>query len=147
MSPLSKNFSIEEFCVSQTAARMGRLIEPDKKQENYIRLLVTNVLQPLRDLLGSPVVITSGYRPPWLNAMIGGSENSQHMKGQAADFVAPGVSIGSLIVAAQELPFDQLINEFDQWVHVSYIPGLTSRQEILHARSSDGTTVYSRLNA
>ena len=85
-----------------------------------LRNLCLNVLQPVRNQFGA-VIITSGYRPPKLNRIIGGSANSQHQYGLAADIVVPGVP--PLIVAkwinANIRVYDQLIHEFGEWVHVS----------------------------
>lgn len=142
---LSKNFWLSEFKVSQTAARAGHPLVPDKKQINYITQLVQVTLQPLRDLIARPIIITSGYRDKWLNSVIGGSEHSQHTKGQAADFIVSGLTpheVCEQIIEAG-IPFDQLISEFGQWTHVSFVHGPAIRQQVLTARSSDGITVYS----
>lgn len=143
---LSDNFWLNEFLFSETAARHGHPLVPDKKQVNYLVQLVRMTLQPIRNLLQRPVVITSGYRDEWLNTMIGGSQNSQHMKGQAADFIVPGMTphqVCEKIVEAG-IPFDQLISEFGQWTHISNVPGPAIRREVLTARSMDGTTTYYR---
>lgn len=145
MGDLSENFSLSEFLVSQTAARMGRELVPTKKQKNYLVHLTRKVMQPVRELVDSPIIITSGLRPEWLNRLIGGSETSQHMKGQACDFVVVGMAPIEVCKAieASDIKFDQMICEFNKWVHISYFPGLTMRNEILTARSCDGITQYS----
>ena len=144
MGDISTNFSMSELCVSQTAIRQGRAIVPDKNERNYLIMLVRSVLQPVRELVGRPVVITSGLRPPWLNTMINGSKTSQHMKGQAVDFVVPGMHPLNVChkIKQSDIKFDQLICEFNEWVHISYFPALSMRNEILTARSMDGTTIY-----
>ncbi len=125
---LSKNFYLDEFTLSQKAVRAGILIEVT--QENieffYIKMLCEKVLQPLRDALG-PVHITSGYRPPKLNKLIGGSSRSQHMYGQAADVVVSGYTPLQVArwIAKNISGYDQLIHEFGAWTHVS-VPGLHS---------------------
>lgn len=134
---LSDNFWLGEFIRSQTAARMGRaiVVEPgDAIHLNLVRLC-REVLQPLRDRLG-PIHVTSGYRPVWLNRKIGGSRRSQHCLGLAADIVVTGHSPYQVCEAAVShgLPFDQLIHEFGQWVHVSVAPeGELPRGETLTA--------------
>jgi hypothetical protein len=122
---LSRNFYLDEFTRSQTAARHGidvAVIEGGVIYSN-LRRLCLHVLQPLRDALG-PVHVTSGYRPPKLNRLIGGSSTSQHQYGQAADIVVSGHS--PLEVARwlrdHGKAYDQLIHEFGEWVHVS-VPG------------------------
>lgn len=146
MGDISENFSLSEFTFSETAARMGHPLVPDKKQINYIIQLVRVTLQPIRDLVARPVMITSGYRDQWLNTTINGSQNSQHMKGQAADFVVPGLAPHDVCTKVREagIPFDQLICEFGRWTHVSFVPGPAIRRQVLTAKSVDGTTVYYR---
>lgn len=108
--------------------------------------LVTRCLQPIRNLLGRPVVITSGLRPDWLNNAIGGAKNSQHLKGQAADFVVPGLTPFEVCnqILESRIPYDQLIYEFGEWIHISCPPGPAIRTEAITAKSADGTTVYYR---
>ncbi len=120
--PLSKNFYLHEFTRSQTAARHGinmSVIEGGIIYSN-LRNLCLNVLQPLRNHFGT-VHITSGYRPPKLNKRIGGSSNSQHLYGLAADIVVPGVSPLEVAqwIKANCKGYDQVIHEFGEWVHVS----------------------------
>ena len=72
---------------------------------------------------GAPILISSGYRSPALNAAIGGARNSQHMLGQAADFTAPRFGPVAAVFAALQrsgIAYDQLIVEFGRWVHISF---------------------------
>lgn len=120
---LSEHFTLEELVHSQTAAR--RNIDnrpPDSVVENMREFLCPG-LEQVRSLLGKPILISSGFRSPVLNAAIGGSVKSQHMHGLAADFTCPG--FGSPLVIAHAIKnsgieFDQLIYEFDSWVHISF---------------------------
>ncbi len=125
---LSKNFYLDEFTRSQTAVRAGIVIEVTHPSMEfvYLQTLCAKVLQPLRDALG-PVQITSGYRPPKLNSLIGGSSRSQHQYGQAADIVVSGYTPLQVArwIAENIRGYDQLIYEFSKWVHVS-ISGLHS---------------------
>ena len=86
---LSKNLSLEECLRSETAKRLGIKNEPhdDWVVEN-LRALAEHVFQPLRDGLGVPIYVSSGYRSPDLNAAIGGAKRSQHMEGRALDLDA-----------------------------------------------------------
>jgi hypothetical protein len=81
-------------------------------------------LEAVRVRLGcAPVLISSGYRSPAVNAAVGGSRNSQHMTGQAADFTAPRFGSPAEVVAAlvdSGVEYDQLILEFGRWVHISF---------------------------
>ena len=73
-----KYFTMNELCASATARRLGISNEPDKWQEENLRRLVDHVLDPLREAWGAPVIVTSGYRCPRLNAAVGGARRSQH---------------------------------------------------------------------
>lgn len=148
---LSAHFLLEEFLVSQTAARMGRKIEPaDADLRNLTRLCVT-ILEPLRIDLRRSIHITSGLRPQWLNTAIGGSQTSAHMDGRAADIVVPGMTPREVCqrVLDLQLPVDQAILEFGEWSHVGIArDGEAPRNQFLTARVLAGRTVYEKgLNA
>ena len=95
MTPLTKSFTLEELVFSQTAAREGIDNTPAAAHVRAMRALCTNVLQPLRDAVGAPLVVSSGYRSPRLNKFVGGSARSQHMEGKAADVKADASRSGS----------------------------------------------------
>jgi len=120
---LSENFYLSEFQVSEVAARRGIDMSIPVGSPVYynIKRLVSEVLQPARDAVGLPFVITSGYRPQKLNRIIGGATTSQHTVGEAADIVVPGLSPYEVCRAIVDagIPFDQLIHEFGRWTHVS----------------------------
>lgn len=139
----SKYFTLKEFTFSQTAARRGIPNEPNLIHLANIQRLVTNVLDPLRELLDRPIRITSGYRSSQLNIAVGGSKTSQHCYGEAADIVVPGMTVDQVVEAIIQsgLPFDQLIHEFGDWTHVSYGP--RNRRQILRAHHVGSKTVYS----
>lgn len=138
---LSKNFSLDEFTLSEYAIRRGIDNTPNAEQIENLRQLCIWILQPLRDALNKPVVISSGYRSPEVNAGIGGSKTSQHMKGQAADIYVPGMTIQELYELIRDsLPYDQVIQEFNRWVHVSYAE--PQRKQAMYAIREDGKTTY-----
>ena len=144
---LSKNFTLNEFTKSVSAIRNGVGNEPTKEHIRNIQLLVKFVLQPIREALGLPIKITSGYRSEALNKLIGGSKRSQHCKGQAADiqFRVDGVMNNKAIwdkVLELGLPFDQMINEFDfTWIHISYNHE-KNRKHLLEAYKEGSKTKY-----
>ena len=127
---LSKNFSLSELTKSQSATRLGIDNIPTMAVIDNLQQLVDNVLQPLRDSLDRPIIISSGYRSPDLNKAIGGSPTSDHTKGQAADIEVFGISNKDLAEHIRDnFKFTQLILEFPSrndpsagWVHVSYNP-------------------------
>jgi uncharacterized protein YcbK (DUF882 family) len=142
---LSKNFTLSELTISQEAARSGLKNQPSVEQIESLRLLCENILQPLRDKLHKPIVITSGYRSRTINRRIGGAESSQHTKGQAADIIVPGMEVAEVVMLIRRsaIPYDQLIDEFGKWVHVSYTP--TPRRQVLIARYVGGKTIYRQI--
>jgi zinc D-Ala-D-Ala carboxypeptidase len=142
---ISAHFSLEEFLYSETAARMGRLIIPTPEQLANLELLCRVALEPIRVELGLPMVITSGLRPQWLNELIGGSKNSAHQHGLAADVRVIGLSSRAFCqwIKARDFPIDQVIDEFSQWTHIAV--GYPSRRQYLNARHENGKTVYERM--
>lgn len=139
---LSKNFTLDELTVSQEAVRSGLKNRPNAEQVERLRRLCEAVLQPLRNALRQPVVVTSGYRSPTINRRIGGSSSSQHCRGEAADIIVPGVAPAEVVALIRTLglPVDQCIEEFGAWVHVSHGP--RQRRQYLVARREGGQTHY-----
>lgn len=121
---LSPHFTLAEMTTSETAARRG--IDNDPPPEAIERLKHTALgLEAVRIRLAAPIIVSSGYRSPQLNAAIGGAMNSDHTRGDAADFISPGFGSPSTIVSALKdsgIAFDQLIEEFGRWVHISFGP-------------------------
>lgn len=128
---LTKNFSLEELVFSVTANNHGINNTPNAEAKACLRRLAVEVLQPIRDAWGRPVVISSGYRCPKLNAAVGGVKGSQHLLGQAADIKATNpADNGKLfqcikrLVETGKIQVGQLIWEYGtkkcpRWVHVS----------------------------
>lgn len=119
-----KYFTINELCRSETASKHKINNTPSAEIIANITALVDNVLDPLREAWGRPIIVTSGYRCEALNKLVGGVPTSQHKQGQAAD-----ISTGSIednkklfdLAIKLKLPFDQIIDEYGyKWVHISY---------------------------
>ena len=139
---LSPHFCLDEFTKSSTAMKHGIDNTPPQEAVDNLRALCQGCLEPLREALGLPVVITSGYRTKALNSMLAhSSERSQHMLGQAADFyVAPGQSGLSrrellikafrLIILDESIDYDQLIL-YPSFIHVSYVSRERNRRTVL----------------
>ncbi|MEN1995323.1 D-Ala-D-Ala carboxypeptidase family metallohydrolase [Stenotrophomonas bentonitica] len=135
---LTANFSLAELTV--TDRNMPNV--PNQAEVASLRSLAEMILQPLRDALGKPVRVNSAFRSEAVNRVVGGTATSQHRLGQAADIHVPGmtsVEVAKKIVALG-LPFDQVIEEFGSWVHVSYGP--RRRRQQLTAVKRSGKTVY-----
>ena len=116
------NFSVSELIHSDTAILHKINNMPDVNSMDNLLNLIFYVLQPLRSRLNKPIVITSGFRSKALNRLVNGSETSQHTKGMAADIKVPGMTVQELVdfIKATNIEYDQLINEYNQWVHISF---------------------------
>lgn len=122
---LTPHFTLEEFTDSQTAARKGipNVPRADSQERKNIQR-TAEVMEKVRTLLGGkPILISSGYRSPKVNAAVGGSKSSAHMSGLAVDFSCPGFGTPRAICKKlephmKELQIDQLIHEFNSWVHL-----------------------------
>jgi zinc D-Ala-D-Ala carboxypeptidase len=146
---LSKNFTLAEMTKSQMAIRNGIDNTPSQAEIENMKKLANMVLQPVRDRFG-PVSISSGFRSVSVNSLVGGSPNSDHTRGMAADIEVPGVS--NLEVAqwiAENLQFTQLILEFytddipdSGWVHVAYNENKIVNEILRATRGANGRTIY-----
>ena len=155
---LSPHFSLKEMTDSQTAVKYGIANVPSEQEIENLSRLCQGTLEPLREALQLPVVITSGFRTKALNDKLAHpSERSQHMLGQAADFYvssAGSIVQGSKVQGRRELlikafreiltnpkiDYDQLIL-YPNFIHVSYVSKERNRHNILKARS-DGKLGY-----
>ncbi len=118
---LSENFWLSEFLSSQTAERNPEVAEdqfnPPNEVVDCLRYLCENTIQPLRTLLKTPMRISSGYRSPALNAAIGGSKSSQHMRGEAADIILSEQLLHNAALQRQKEIVENLIYErVGRWV-------------------------------
>lgn len=140
---LSENFTLSEFTQSASAKRLGISNEPTPEVVANLQLLVTNVLQPLRTTLERSIRVTSGYRSPSVNKAVGGVKTSQHSQGMAVDIVVNGMTPHDVVqvLLDMNIEFDQAIQEFGQWVHVSYNKD-NNREQVLTAKKIDGKTRY-----
>ena len=126
------NFKMSELIYSETAVKNNINNMPDINSLDNMLNLIYYCLQPARELLNAPMTITSGFRNPLVNRLVGGVNSSQHLYGQAADFIIKGMTPNQIIsiIKTSKIEFDQLINEYDKWVHISYNKG-KNRREIL----------------
>ena len=118
-----KYFSVSEMLKSDTAIKQRLWNGAPKEAEENLRALVDEVLDPLREAYGRPIRVNSGYRCPRLNTLVGGTPNSQHMRGEAADIQPVVGNEADLPELARILiengKFDQLIL-YPTFIHVSY---------------------------
>ena len=139
---LTPHFSLKEMTESQMAVKHGIANVPSELEIENLRKLCKGTLEPLREALGLPIIITSGYRCKALNErVIYRSLRSQHVVGQAADFyVAPsqsGLSRRELLIKAfrliiqdERIDYDQLIL-YPSFIHVSFVSRERNRRTIL----------------
>jgi hypothetical protein len=137
---ISEYFTLSEMVkTSQKASN-----EPTETIVSNLTYLAKK-LDQARVKLGEPIIINSGYRSPEVNKLVGGSANSQHMKGQAADMVCSDNA--KLFGILKDMDFDELIWEFGtfpgqpDWVHCSFVKG-RSRKKMMRAFKKNGETKY-----
>lgn len=145
---ITENFTMEELTESGIAERNGIDNVPDQKSlGNLVRL--AHSLQEIRDLINAPLIVTSGFRCQEVERILKKKSNdwiskSQHTRGNAADirshaFGTPRKLVETIINSP--VKFDQLILEFDSWVHFGLSDGKW-RNQILTAKRVDGETIY-----
>lgn len=125
-----KYFCIEELTSSATALREGIDNRPSEYAYHLLHVLVEQLLDPIREAWGGPIVVSSGYRCKELNELVGGAKHSHHLIGCAADLICGNRNdhrrLFKLILQLREegkIRFTQLIAEENfRWIHISYVP-------------------------
>ena len=143
MIRISEHFTLEELIASDIAKKHSIDNTPSESViTNLNRLAV--LLENVRTLIKKPIRINSAYRSPEVNALLGSKPTSQHCVGCAADIRVDGMTPDEIvrIIKDSSIVFDQLIREFDSWVHIS-IPneGKIARKNVLII-DRDGTRTY-----
>ena len=125
---LTEHFSLEEL--TTTSHRQFDNTPNDAELANLQKL--AEFLEEVKALLdGKPIMINSAFRSKAVNDSVGSKDTSQHRTGSAADIRVPGMTPDAVVRAlvASDLPFDQVIREFDAWTHISISP--TPRRQAL----------------
>lgn len=138
-------FTLSELTASATALNHGIDNTPTMAALHMLVLLVERLLLPIRLAWQAPIIVTSGYRCPQLNSLVGGVTHSHHMLGCAADITAGSHRSNRLLFNlicqmhhAQLIRYTQLIAEDDyRWLHLSYVPSDLKGQAIVCAPSND----------
>lgn len=127
---MNLNFKMSELIHSDTAVRKNINNMPDINSLDCMLDLIAHCLQPIRDKIGKPMVISSGFRNSEVNKLTGGVTTSQHTKGQAVDFIVPNMSINQTIdfIKKSGIEYDQLINEYNRWIHISFVKNKNRKQ-------------------
>ena len=142
----SPNFSMDELTHSDTAERHGINNTPnDNEKENLYKLAME--MEDVRELLNNkPIFVSSGYRCLALNELLGSKKTSAHTKGLAADFTCRQFGTPNEIVFAlinSSIPYDQVILEFDRWVHISFCEDQETPRRQALIINKQGTMLYS----
>jgi NADH dehydrogenase/NADH:ubiquinone oxidoreductase subunit G len=124
MTKLSQYFTLEEMTFSQTASRLGLDNTPTGEALENLKY-TAECMDKVREFLGHPIHINSGYRSPEVNKAVGSTaKRSQHMDGQAVDFTCAQFGTPEDIVKALKeagFQYDQIIYEYASWVHISFV--------------------------
>lgn len=123
-----KWFTIKELCKSSTAKKLNIDNTPTAEIKENLTVLIEECLDPIREVFGGPIMVTSGYRCSQLNAVCGGSPTSDHVKGLASDIdTSDNLRLWDVITSG-DFKWTQLINEYPDengepsWIHISYDP-------------------------
>ena len=135
---MTPNFTLAEL--TTTSHRQFDNTPNDSEMANLQKL--AEFLEEVKALLdGKPIMINSAFRSKQVNDSVGSKDTSQHRTGSAADIRVPGMSPDAVVRAlvASDLPFDQVIREFDAWTHIS-ISDTPRRQALIIDRA--GTRLF-----
>jgi len=146
MSNISKHITLKEATYSATGEAKKIDNSPTEEHLANMKLLAEKVFEPVREWYGKPIKINSFYRSKALNTAIGGSQTSQHSKGEAMDIDTASDNKKLFDYIKDNLDFDQMIAEFPTngvaaWVHVSY-KASGNRKQMLVAKKVNGKTTY-----
>ena len=143
MENISEHISYLEAVYSGTAKRNNLKNVPDEKQLERMRVLASNIFEPLRNHFGVRIYISSFFRSAEVNKVVGGSEYSQHVMGEAMDLDAElygGITNKQIYDFIKDnLDFDQLIWEYGtdeepEWIHVSYTTRRPNRKQLIRIK-------------
>ena len=143
---LSEHFTYEELTRSDAAARLGVENTPNDAEIENLKRLAELLEEVKKAVGGKAVMINSGFRSKPVNDAVGSKDTSQHRLGCAADLIVPGMKPREVVEAciAAQVPFDQIILEFDSWTHISVpnAPGMQARGQKLII-DKQGTRAFS----
>lgn len=119
-----KYFSLNELISSNIANKEGIDNQPNSEQKLKLIKLIETVLDPLREEFGKPIYVSSGFRCPELNSLVGGVPNSQHLKAESADLICSDnkalYETAIRLIKQSKITVGQLINEKNySWIHIS----------------------------
>jgi len=132
---LTEHFSLEELTFSEIAERNGWDNTPNDHELENLKRLAEFLEEVKQTLGGKPIIVSSGFRSKQTNDGVGSRDSSQHRIGAAVDFRVPELTPDQVVrvVIASNLPYDQVIREFDRWTHISIpnTPDMKPRKQAL----------------
>ena len=139
---LTKNFKLEEFLINNHDIDL----KPNFNEILNLKLLCLNVLQPLRDNIDNPIIITSGFRNKELNKIVHGANNSQHLTGQACDFICDNLTEAYQYIR-RNLTYDELILYVSdslktEFIHVSFNNKQNDKETMICKQSGLNTNYF-----
>ena len=130
---LSPHFTLEEL----TKTKTGLSNIPNIEQTNQLRILCRDILEPIRNKIGMPLIVNSAFRSPYVNKSVGGVSTSQHLLGQAADIYCPSISstklyqiIDKLVIEGPLIIGQCILYKKSHFVHVS-LPSRTHENDFI----------------
>jgi hypothetical protein len=147
MTAISDHFTWEEATVTHQRDPATGLALPNRPSPEASAQLVHTFqeMERVRGLFHKPIIIHSAYRSPAVNAAVGGSGTSQHLWGEAVDFIIPGLTPREVFkhIRRSGVLYDQLIEEAGSWIHISFVhDGRTPRRQGLTMRIEEGRAKY-----
>lgn len=163
---LTPHFALLEMTESRTAKKHGIKNIPSAEAVGNLKQLCVFTMEPLREAMGLPIIITSGFRNADLNRIIAHSaRKSQHLVGSACDFYVGQGPVSSaklqvsgqslrellikafrLIITREDIDYDQLII-YPSFIHVSYVSREANRHSIMKAEGNGKYKALTRAQA
>jgi len=134
---ITNNFTYKEMVFSETAIRHGLDNTPNEEQIANYRALCSEVMEKVRSIYGKPVTVTSGFRSQAVNKKIKSKPTSAHTRGEAIDFFIHGVCLGHImneVISREDIHYDQIILEFNEWIHISHVRNGINRRQALRTQ-------------
>lgn len=133
-----KYFTISEMVRSNKAKSLKIDNNPPPFVVDNLVLLIDECMDKIREMWHAPIIVSSGYRCPELNDVVGGDKNSNHLKGYSCDFKAKNIEDNGKLfkmIVDSDIPFTKVIweygnEEYPSWIHIDYIKNKPARKVV-----------------